>query len=95
MVVNYLGLTLTKEDLQDVVALMEPYGQINNGIELLSPPLDVSYCVYHFTSIIAKWLHMLARRVSKQSLIFSTHSLVPKNSPFIDLRYYVELEIFR
>lgn len=46
MVVNYLGLTLTKEDLQDVVDLMEPYGQINNGIELLSPPLDVSYCVY-------------------------------------------------
>ncbi|KAL1560981.1 putative inactive ATP-dependent zinc metalloprotease FTSHI 5, chloroplastic [Salvia divinorum] len=40
MMVNHLGLTLTKEDLQDVVDLMEPYGQINNGIELLSPPLD-------------------------------------------------------
>ncbi|KAG6396848.1 hypothetical protein SASPL_143005 [Salvia splendens] len=40
MMVNHLGLTLTKEDLQDVVDQMEPYGQINNGIELLSPPLD-------------------------------------------------------
>ncbi|MED6166400.1 hypothetical protein PIB30_108859, partial [Stylosanthes scabra] len=39
--VNHLGLTLTKEDLQSVVDLMEPYGQISNGIELLSPPLDV------------------------------------------------------
>ncbi|QCE07449.1 cell division protease FtsH [Vigna unguiculata] len=38
--VNHLGLTLTKEDLQNVVDLMEPYGQINNGIEFLSPPLD-------------------------------------------------------
>ncbi|CAJ1976266.1 unnamed protein product [Sphenostylis stenocarpa] len=38
--VNHLGLTLTKEDLQNVVDLMEPYGQISNGIELLSPPLD-------------------------------------------------------
>jgi hypothetical protein len=41
MLVNHLGLTLTKEDLQNVVDLMEPYGQISNGIELLSPPLDV------------------------------------------------------
>ncbi|KAL2233175.1 UNVERIFIED_CONTAM: putative inactive ATP-dependent zinc metalloprotease FTSHI 5, chloroplastic [Sesamum indicum] len=40
MLVNHLGLTLTKEDLQNVVDLMEPYGQISNGIELLSPPLD-------------------------------------------------------
>ncbi|KAK7277800.1 hypothetical protein RJT34_22817 [Clitoria ternatea] len=38
--VNHLGLTLTKEDLQNVVDLMEPYGQISNGIELFSPPLD-------------------------------------------------------
>ncbi|XP_077215991.1 ftsH extracellular protease family [Tasmannia lanceolata] len=38
--VNHLGLTLTREDLQSVVDLMEPYGQISNGIELLSPPLD-------------------------------------------------------
>ncbi|KAK7269162.1 hypothetical protein RIF29_21878 [Crotalaria pallida] len=38
--VNHLGLTLTKEDLESVVDLMEPYGQISNGIELLSPPLD-------------------------------------------------------
>ncbi|KAJ4720911.1 ATP-dependent zinc metalloprotease FtsH [Melia azedarach] len=38
--VDHLGLTLTKEDLQNVVDLMEPYGQISNGIELLSPPLD-------------------------------------------------------
>lgn len=42
MLVNHLGLTLTKEDLQNVVDLMEPYGQISNGIEHLSPPLDVS-----------------------------------------------------
>ena len=41
MLVNHLGLTLTKEDLQNVVDLMEPYGQISNGIELLNPPLDV------------------------------------------------------
>ncbi|KAL3651045.1 putative inactive ATP-dependent zinc metalloprotease FTSHI 5, chloroplastic [Castilleja foliolosa] len=40
MLVNHLGLTMTKEDVQDVVDLMEPYGQINNGIEMLSPPLD-------------------------------------------------------
>ncbi|XP_054777160.1 probable inactive ATP-dependent zinc metalloprotease FTSHI 5, chloroplastic [Prosopis cineraria] len=40
MFVSHLGLTLTKEDLQHVVELMEPYGQISNGIELLSPPLD-------------------------------------------------------
>lgn len=38
--VSHLGLTLTSEDLQSVVDLMEPYGQISNGIELLSPPLD-------------------------------------------------------
>lgn len=42
MLINHLGLTLTKEDLQNVVELMEPYGQISNGIEYLSPPLDVS-----------------------------------------------------
>lgn len=46
MIVNHLGLTLTKGDLQQVVDLMEPYGQISNGIELLTPPLDVrSYLV--------------------------------------------------
>lgn len=45
MLVNHLGLTLTEEDLQDVVDQMEPYGQISNGIELLSPPLDVSYLI--------------------------------------------------
>lgn len=38
--VNHLGLTLTKQDIQSVVDLMEPYGQISNGIELLNPPLD-------------------------------------------------------
>ncbi|XP_068666932.1 probable inactive ATP-dependent zinc metalloprotease FTSHI 5, chloroplastic isoform X2 [Aristolochia californica] len=38
--VNHLGLTLTREDLESVVDLMEPYGQISNGIELLTPPLD-------------------------------------------------------
>jgi len=42
--VNHLGLTLRKEDLQNVVDLMEPYSQISNGIELLSPPLDVRNC---------------------------------------------------
>ncbi|KAF5749128.1 hypothetical protein HS088_TW04G01091 [Tripterygium wilfordii] len=40
VLVNFLGLGLTKEDLQNVVDLMEPYGQISNGIELLSPLLD-------------------------------------------------------
>ncbi|XP_071702217.1 probable inactive ATP-dependent zinc metalloprotease FTSHI 5, chloroplastic [Rutidosis leptorrhynchoides] len=40
MVVNHLGLTLTREDLQNVVDLMEPYGQITNGIEYLNVPLD-------------------------------------------------------
>ncbi|KAK6243386.1 hypothetical protein QUC31_009795 [Theobroma cacao] len=40
MLVNHLGLTLTQEDLQNVVDLMEPYGQISNGIEFLNPPLD-------------------------------------------------------
>ncbi|OWM67334.1 hypothetical protein CDL15_Pgr000786 [Punica granatum] len=40
MLVDHLGLTLTKEDLQNVVDLMEPYGQISNGMELLIPPLD-------------------------------------------------------
>ncbi|KAI3864663.1 hypothetical protein MKX03_009183 [Papaver bracteatum] len=38
--VNHLGLSLTKEDLNSVVDLMEPYGQISNGIEFLTPPLD-------------------------------------------------------
>ncbi|KAK4799841.1 hypothetical protein SAY86_025206 [Trapa natans] len=40
MLVDHLGLTLTREDLQNVVDLMEPYGQISNGMELLNPPLD-------------------------------------------------------
>ncbi|XP_052203783.1 probable inactive ATP-dependent zinc metalloprotease FTSHI 5, chloroplastic isoform X2 [Diospyros lotus] len=40
MLVSHLGLTLTKDDLQNVVDLMEPYGQISNGIELLNPPLE-------------------------------------------------------
>ncbi|XP_057478276.1 probable inactive ATP-dependent zinc metalloprotease FTSHI 5, chloroplastic [Actinidia eriantha] len=40
MLVNHLGLTLTREDLQQVVDLMEPYGEITNGIELLSPPIE-------------------------------------------------------
>ncbi|KAG9445869.1 hypothetical protein H6P81_011997 [Aristolochia fimbriata] len=38
--VNHLGLTLTRLDLESVVDLMEPYGHISNGIDLLSPPLD-------------------------------------------------------
>ncbi|KAL8201414.1 hypothetical protein R6Q57_012753 [Mikania cordata] len=40
MLVNHLGLNLTREDLQNVVDLMEPYGQITNGIEYLNVPLD-------------------------------------------------------
>lgn len=46
MLVNHLGLTLTKEDLQNVVDLMEPYGQISNGLELLNPPLEVSIFLF-------------------------------------------------
>lgn len=49
MLVNHLGLTLAKEDLQNVVDLMEPYGQISNGIELLSPPHDVRN--YHLHNV--------------------------------------------
>ena len=37
MLVNHLGLTLMKEDLENVVDLMEPYGLISNGIELYAP----------------------------------------------------------
>lgn len=37
LLVNHLGLTLMKEDLENVVDLMEPYGQISNGIELYAP----------------------------------------------------------
>ncbi|KAL4379473.1 hypothetical protein GQ457_02G033540 [Hibiscus cannabinus] len=40
MLVNHLGLNLTKDDLGNVVDLMEPYGQISNGIEYLNPPVD-------------------------------------------------------
>ncbi|KAL9233411.1 hypothetical protein vseg_008418 [Gypsophila vaccaria] len=40
MLVNHLGLTLTKEDLRNVVDLMEPYGQISDGIEMYTPPVD-------------------------------------------------------
>ncbi|KAI3827471.1 hypothetical protein L1987_01547 [Smallanthus sonchifolius] len=40
--VNHLGLTLTREDLQNVVDLMESYGQITNGIEYLNVPLNWS-----------------------------------------------------
>ncbi|KAF9607257.1 hypothetical protein IFM89_033464 [Coptis chinensis] len=55
--VNHLGLTLTVEDLQSVVDLMEPYGQISNGIELLNPPLDLVFIPmdlvdHSFTSIM-------------------------------------------
>lgn len=41
MLVDHLGLTLTKEDMLSVVDQMEPYGQISNGIELLNPPVVV------------------------------------------------------
>lgn len=43
VLVNHLGLALTNEDLNNVVDLMEPYGQISNGIELLNPPIDVRF----------------------------------------------------
>lgn len=46
MLVDHLGLALTKEDLQNVVDLMEPYGQITNGIEYLNVPLDVSILLF-------------------------------------------------
>lgn len=52
--VNHLGLTLTKEDLQNVVDLMEPYGQISNGIEYLSPPLDVRNYYLHNAYYVVK-----------------------------------------
>lgn len=48
MLINHLGLTLTRADLQNVVDLMEPYGQISNGIEYLTPPLDVSILSFSF-----------------------------------------------
>ncbi|KAK1292649.1 hypothetical protein QJS10_CPB17g01142 [Acorus calamus] len=38
--VNHLGLALTRDDMQSVVDLMEPYGLISNGLELMSPPID-------------------------------------------------------
>lgn len=47
MLVDHLGLTLTREDLQNVVDLMEPYGQISNGMELLNPPVEVRYEPIH------------------------------------------------
>lgn len=46
MLVDHLGLTLSKEDLQAVVDLMEPYGQISNGMELLNPPIDVRNYIF-------------------------------------------------
>ena len=57
MLVNHLGLTLSKEDLQNVVDLMEPYGQISNGIELLNPPLDVR----NYFTLTFKFLPTLVR----------------------------------
>ncbi|KAL5983593.1 hypothetical protein ACLOJK_017681 [Asimina triloba] len=38
--INHLGLTLTGEDIQSVVDLMEPYGAISNGIDLLCPIIN-------------------------------------------------------
>lgn len=69
MLVNHLGLTLTKEDLQDLVDLMEPYGQISNGIEMFSPPLDVSCCTDYilapFNTMIPKAFQFLMFAASK------------------------------
>lgn len=73
MLVNHLGLTLTKEDLQNVVDLMEPYGQISNGIELLNPPLDVRNYFgcqankYHFVF----YMKMLPLSFTLQFFIFN------------------------
>lgn len=36
--VDHLGLRLTEEDMESTVELMEPYGQINPGLELRNPP---------------------------------------------------------
>jgi hypothetical protein len=38
--VNHLGMGLTKEDLKNVVDLMEPYGQITDGLEMTPPPVE-------------------------------------------------------
>ncbi|CAN1345877.1 Probable inactive ATP-dependent zinc metalloprotease FTSHI 5, chloroplastic [Linum perenne] len=40
MLVNHLGLELTREDMWSAVDLMEPYGLITNGLELLNPLHD-------------------------------------------------------
>ncbi|KAK1316743.1 hypothetical protein QJS10_CPA05g00266 [Acorus calamus] len=42
--INHLGLALTRDDMQSVVDLMEPYGLIGNGLELMSPPIDGIGC---------------------------------------------------
>lgn len=73
--VNHLGLTLTKQDLQNVVDLMEPYGQISNGIEFLSPPLDVRNC----------HLHIMAIMMSKQGFALYIFSFVLSPSFFFHL----------
>lgn len=74
MLVNHLGLTLTKENLESVVDLMEPYGQISNGTELLNPPLDVSIPIFDFLcqylfnewldiryATVFPWLHLVVK----------------------------------
>lgn len=52
VLVNHLGLTLSREDLQNVVDLMEPHGEISDGIELLNPPLDVSALIISWILIV-------------------------------------------
>ncbi|RVW95987.1 hypothetical protein CK203_027682 [Vitis vinifera] len=37
---------------QNVVDLMEPYGQISNGIEFLNPPLDIVLDTSHVSAYV-------------------------------------------
>lgn len=70
--INHLGLTLMEEDLQNVVELMEPYGQISNGMELLNPPCEVGY---HFLSsfyIILFFLISCFERFNNKVTLFSS-----------------------
>lgn len=66
MFVNHLGLALKKEDLEDVVNLMEPYGQINNGTEMLRPIVDVRF--YNFFFFMIFKLIMIALRALYRSI---------------------------
>lgn len=81
MLVNHLGLTLAKEDLQNVVDLMEPYGQISNGIELLSPPHDVRN--YHLHNVCYMVNFPFVQYPLVSSLTFFLHFLIEHNCNII------------